>query len=148
MNHDKFRDMLSGRRERAVEPGEARDLARHLEQCPECARESAGLALLARAAALRAPTAAQTERCVARVMARLDAPRPSLWERWLAVEWLTPALGLATAALALSFLPYASDLAAYEPVFVAQGREVALSPARRVPPPGVSEVIGLADSSR
>jgi hypothetical protein len=58
-------------------------------------------------------------------------------------------LGLASAALLLSFLPYWSPSnSASEPVFVADGQEVALAPAAFGRVGGVGEAVGLADEAR
>ncbi|NNN06793.1 MAG: hypothetical protein HKL90_12915 [Elusimicrobia bacterium] len=143
-----MRPALSALRDGELDAPSRKALERHVETCSDCraelrAWERATRAFLRRSAR---PTSAETERCVRAVMARLAAPAAtaSWWEILVSTPWLTPALGLASAALVLSFLPY-SSLAALEPVFVAQGYEVSLTPARRIPPAGVAEAVGLDD---
>ncbi len=151
MDHDKMRSALSALRDGELDGPAKKTVARHVEACPDCRAELRSWERASRAFLRRPsrPTSAETERCVRSVMARLAAPAASAswWDVLVSSSWLTPALGLASVALVLSFLPY-GGLAALEPVFVAQGYELSLAPARRVPAAGVAEAVGLSDDVR
>lgn len=151
MDHDKMRSALSALRDGELDAPAKKALERHVETCSDCRAQLRAWERVTRAFLRRParPTSAETERCVRAVMARLSAPTASAswWDVLVSSPWLTPALGLASAALVLSFLPY-GGLAALEPVFVAQGYELSLTPARRIPVAGVAEAVGLSEDDR
>ena len=136
MDHDRMRLALSALRDGALEAPAKMALERHVESCSDCRAELRDWERAARAFLRRpqGPTSAETERCARAVMARLAAGATTVtwWDVLTSTPWLTPALGLASVALVLSFLPY-GGLAALEPLFVAQGYELSLAPARRIP---------------
>jgi anti-sigma factor RsiW len=153
MTHEEIRAELSEYRDGELSPARREALARHVSDCASCRGELRDWEVLAKAFLRRPPepTRAQTERCVSGVLSRLPPPRATLWELLSGGPWLTPALGLASAALVLSFLPYGSRPSvpsASEPVFVAEGQEIALASAAPGRAEGVEEAVGLADEGR
>ncbi len=154
MTHDQIRAELSELRDEEVSPARRDELTRHVAECDSCRAELRDWTRLS-AAFLRPaakPTDAETERFVRSVMARLpdvEPARPSFWESLRAVGWMTPALGFASAALVLSFLPDRSRAsAAAEPMFIADGQDVALAAAVPGGAPGFGEAVGLGDDAR
>jgi anti-sigma factor RsiW len=156
MRHEDIRAELSELRDGELPPARREELRRHVEGCAACRAELRDWERLAKAFLRRppAPEPAEAARFVRAVMAHLaelEEPRPTLWERLTAGgSWLTPALGLASAALALSFLPFGrrASAAAAEPLFIADGQEVALAPALAGRALGVEDAVGLADDDR
>lgn len=155
MNHEQSRSELSELRDGELPESRRAALSRHAAECSSCRAELADWERLTRAflRPVPAPTSVETERFVNSVMARLPQPeteRLSLWALLTGTPLLTPALGLASVALVLSFLPLgsrASAATAVAPLFVADGQEIALAsaPAARA---GVSEAVGVPDESR
>jgi anti-sigma factor RsiW len=154
MNHDEIRAELSELRDGELSPGRREAVGRHVEACAFCRAEMRDWERLSKALLRRpaAPTPQETARFVRSVMSRLPQPRParpSFWEMPGSAGWLTPALGLASAALVLSFMPYATAArSAAAPVFVADGQEVSLSPAASGRVADVGEAVGVPDEAR
>jgi anti-sigma factor RsiW len=155
MNHEQIRSELSELRDGELPESRRAELSRHAAECASCRAELADWERLTRAflRPVPAPTAFETERFVRSVMAKLpeaETARPSLWALLTGAPLLTPALGLASVALALSFVPFgsrASARAVVAPLFVADGQEIALAPAPALRA-GVSEAVGVPDESR
>lgn len=108
MDHDLMKERLGEFLDGEMSPEEGRAFSGHLAACAECRALRAEWERLRGVffAAGPAPAAEETERFVARVMARLPEPEaagaPSSLPEF---RWLVPALGLSFAALALSFAP-------------------------------------------
>ncbi len=157
MEHNEIQDKLSELRDGELSPADRGLVARHLEACASCRASVQEDALLARAFFARPPrpTPQQTELFVRRVMARLPAPSRAgasvlaFWETLVTARWLAPALGLACAALLLSFAPYGRARAERgAPLFVADGREVVLTPPDLVRPADLGEALDPAGEER
>jgi anti-sigma-K factor RskA len=109
-DHDRWHDSLGAWMLGALPEDEAVGFRRHLESCPICQEDAAGLQVavdaLPASAEPRTPPAALKDRVMAVVEAEAPAPAPAPRRRrsWLGGLSWRPALAIGLAALAIGFV--------------------------------------------
>ena len=125
MEHEKLKDMISDSRDGLLSESERHALDAHLEGCGDCrqtAKRWDGYSKTILRPSSK-PSAADSDRFVRLVMARIrqESPAvPSWWKSWSFDAWLVPALsvGVAAAALFIALSPARIDGPAPDEAFL------------------------------
>lgn len=101
MNHDKIRDMLFDLYDRPLTERERLIVEGHLPDCAECRQAFGQWQQISRTLfALPAPSEAQEDLFVSKVMARVTSTQPVTTFSWgYALRWMVPLLGSSIAAV-------------------------------------------------
>jgi anti-sigma factor RsiW len=101
MNHDKIREMLFDLYDRPLTERERQMVEGHLPDCPECRQSFEEWQKISRTLfALPAPSEAQEDLFVSKVMTRIAASQPAAIFSWNdALRWMVPLLGSSIAAV-------------------------------------------------
>jgi anti-sigma factor RsiW len=125
MDHEEFKKDLFALYDGELSDTERREVIAHIEDCPECRQAYTHWERIAKTF-LRSLRPETSEAFVQRVMERIKIAEDSRRLRWrpAAIRWLSPALGLGTAALLFFIsLPHQGPVLSTEGLLLANGHE-------------------------